>query len=211
MVVPQGGMRRSRAILPRGSKRRGSAVQTRLRGGCSGGGWPRPSGRESSRWSAIASEAMRNGWNTAADRAVKHLDMQAVMKTHLSQSTDTLAFDGQQGMSLAISSIASIGDISSAITCIEPCTDASATTGRETGASARQAISKTASRRRIARFRITCLNSYSLAALKSRALFHNMGSICPALIDIKAANRDFSPVYLSDRPMTAISSAIFSR
>jgi len=43
---------------------------------------------------------------------VKHLDMQAAMKTHLSQSTGTGAFDGQQGMSLVISSIESDGDIS---------------------------------------------------------------------------------------------------
>jgi hypothetical protein len=43
--------------------------------------------------------------------------MQAAMKTHLSQSTG--AFDGQHGMSLAISSVVAEADISSAIACIE--------------------------------------------------------------------------------------------
>ena len=92
------------------------------------------------------------------------------MKTHLSQSTGTGAFDGQQGMSLAISPIVSGADISSAIACIGSCADVAAITGRETGASARQAISETASSRRMARYRFTCLNSCSLPALKSRAL-----------------------------------------
>jgi len=41
---------------------------------------------------------------------LKHLDMQAAMYTHLSQSIGAGAFDGQHGMSLAISS---------AIACIE--------------------------------------------------------------------------------------------
>ena len=50
---------------------------------------------------------------------VKHLDMQAAMKTHLSQSTGAGAFDGQHGMSLAISSVVADGDISSAIACID--------------------------------------------------------------------------------------------
>jgi len=54
---------------------------------------------------------------------LKHLDMQAAMYTHLSQSIGAGAFDGQHGMSLAISSAMSLamaaGDISSAIACIE--------------------------------------------------------------------------------------------
>ena len=91
---------------------------------------------------------------------VKYLDMQAAMKTHLSQSTGAGAFDGQHGMSSAISSIAadadiSDSDISSAIACIEACADASAMTGRETGASARPAIIKTASSRRMAKLHFT--------------------------------------------------------
>ena len=46
---------------------------------------------------------------------VKHLDTQVTMKTHLSQSTGTGAFDGQHGISPAISSIMADVDISSAI------------------------------------------------------------------------------------------------
>src|ERR1700694_3160487 len=119
-------MRRSRAIASRGSTRRSGAVQTRLRGGCSGGGWPRPSGRESLRWSAIVSETIGYGWETVADTPAKKTDAQAAMKTHLSQSTGIGAFDGQHGISLAISSATAIadisdGDISSAITCSAPC------------------------------------------------------------------------------------------
>jgi len=50
---------------------------------------------------------------------VKHFDMQADMKMHLSQSTGTGAFDGQHGMSPAISSVVSAADISSVMTCID--------------------------------------------------------------------------------------------
>jgi hypothetical protein len=98
-----------RAIKSRGSKRRRDAVQTRVRGGCSGGGWPRPSGRASFCKLARRSEAERNGWKTLADMPVKHLDMQAAMKTHLSQSTGAGTFDGQHGISLAISSVVADG------------------------------------------------------------------------------------------------------
>jgi hypothetical protein len=42
----------------------------------------------------------------------KHTNPQAAMKTHLSQSTGTGAFDGQHGMSPAISSIVADTDIS---------------------------------------------------------------------------------------------------
>ena len=42
-----------------------------------------------------------------ADTPAKHSDPQAAMKTHLSQSTAAGAFDGQHGISLAISSIVS--------------------------------------------------------------------------------------------------------
>ncbi len=50
-----------------------------------------------------------------ADTPAKHMDPQAAMKTHLSQSTGTGAFDGQHGMSSAISSIVADADMSSAI------------------------------------------------------------------------------------------------
>jgi len=49
-----------------------------------------------------------------ADTPAKQTDPQAAMKTHLSQSTGTGAFDGQHGMSLAISSIIS-ADISAGV------------------------------------------------------------------------------------------------
>ena len=82
---------------------------------------------------------------------VKHLDMQAAMNMHSSQSTGIGAFDGQHGMSAAISSAIMDGDISSAMLCIASWEVASAMTGRATGANARPAIIKTASSRRIAR------------------------------------------------------------
>ena len=89
------------------------------------------------------------------DTPVKHFDMQADMKTHLSQSTGAGAFDGQHGISFAISPVAADGDNSSAMACIEAWKDASAMTGWETGANARPAIIKTASSRRMARLRFT--------------------------------------------------------
>jgi hypothetical protein len=72
--------------------------------------------------------------------------MQA-MNTHLSQSIGSGAFEGQQGMSPAISSEVADADISSAIVGIEASEDVFAIAGRETGASARPAITRTASKR----------------------------------------------------------------
>jgi hypothetical protein len=46
-----------------------------------------------------------------ADKAGKPTDMQAAMKTHLSHPTGIGTFDGQHGMSLAISSIAAVAAI----------------------------------------------------------------------------------------------------
>jgi hypothetical protein len=97
---------------------------------------------------------------------VKHFDMQADMKMHLSQSTGTGAFDGQHGISFAISSVVADGDIS-AIACIEAWEGAPALTGWETGANARPAIIKTASSRRMARLRFTGQSSHKLAAMGS--------------------------------------------
>ena len=102
------------------------------------------------------------------DTPVKHFDMQADMKTHLSQSIGAGAFDGQHGISFVMSSDMADGDISSAIACIEPWESAPAMTGWETGANARPAIIKTASsRRRMARLRFTGLSSHKLAAMGS--------------------------------------------
>jgi len=89
------------------------------------------------------------------------------MKTHLSQSTGAGAFDGQHGMSFAISSIVAEADISSAIAGIELCEGVAAMTGRETGASARPAIIRTASNRRMAAWRFTGLSSPKIAARES--------------------------------------------
>jgi hypothetical protein len=147
------------------------------------------------------------------DVPVKYWDMQAAMNTHLSQPTGDGdgAFDGQQGMSLAISSVVADADISSAIPCIDPPEDVFAMRGRETGASAKPAITRIASSRRMVKVRFTELNSHRLAAMESPPLLHTIGSIWPALINIKAANEGLGAVYLLDRPITAISSDIFSR
>ncbi len=95
---------------------------------------------------------------------VKHLDTQAVMYTHLSQPTGIGAFDGQHGMSVAISSVIADGDISSAIACSGASEDISAITGWETGASARPTIIKIASSRRMVILRFTNLDSHKIAA-----------------------------------------------
>jgi hypothetical protein len=99
---------------------------------------------------------------------VKHLDAQAVMNTHLSQPTGAGAFDGQHGISLAISSTITDGDISSAIACIEASPDnVPAMTDWETGANARLAIINIASRRRMAELRFTPEKSQKVVKKKS--------------------------------------------
>lgn len=104
------------------------------------------------------------------DMPVKSLDMQAVTKTHLSQSTG--AFDGQHGISFAISSVVADADISRAIVCIDAWEGTSAMTGRETGANARPAITRIASSRRMAKLRFTDLGSHKLAAMESSVVPH---------------------------------------
>jgi hypothetical protein len=89
---------------------------------------------------------------------VKHFDMQAAMKTHLSQSTGAGAFDGQQGISLAISSVIADGDISSAIAGIEASEDTPAMTGEDSGANTSPAIMTIASRRRMVIWQFTPQN-----------------------------------------------------
>jgi len=51
------------------------------------------------------SDRIGNGCEIVADMAGNPTDAQDAMKTHLSQSTGMAAFDGQHGISLAISSI----------------------------------------------------------------------------------------------------------
>ena len=116
--------------------------------------------------------------------------MQADMKTHLSQSTGAGAFDGQHGISFAISPVAADGDNSSAMACIEAWKDASAMTGWETGANARPAIIKTASSRRMARLRFTDVSvSQTGGDGKPGTLKHHNGSLLArALIGQRASH-----------------------
>lgn len=194
---------------PRGSKRRGGAVQTRLRGGCSGGGWPRPSGRASLRWSPIVSDRIGNGCEIVGDVAGNPTDPQAAMKTHLSQSTGAGAFDGQHGMSFAISSIVAEAD-ASGIASIDMSEDISAMAGRETGAKASPAIKRIASNRRMAKLRFTDLYSHTLAATQAHRLYAT-GVPTGRIDQYQAAGEYTGADYLSDRPITAISSDIFAR
>ena len=98
---------------------------------------------------------------------VKHLDMQAVMKTHLSQSTGAGAFDGQQGMSPAISPAIADMDISSAIADIDASEVAPAMTGEDSGANTSPAIMTIARRRRMVIWRFTPPKSHRTAQIDS--------------------------------------------
>ena len=101
---------------------------------------------------------------------VKHLDMQAAIYTHLSQSIGAGAFDGQHGMSLAISSAESVARLlamSFAMACIEAWEGVSAMTGRDTGANARPAITRVANRRRMAKLQFTELTSHKPEAMET--------------------------------------------
>jgi hypothetical protein len=106
---------------------------------------------------------------------VKQFDMQADMKTHLSQSTGAGAFDGQHRISFAISSVVADRDISSAMACIEAWEVSPAMTGWETGPNARPAIIKTARSRHMARLRFTGPSSHKLAAMGSSPLLDAIG------------------------------------
>ena len=95
----------------------------------------------------MLAETTRNGCTKVAVMPVKHFVMQVAINTHLLQSTG--AFDGQHGISPAISSVMADGDISSAIASTETSGARAAMTGRETGANTRPAIIKTESSRRM--------------------------------------------------------------
>jgi hypothetical protein len=151
----------ARLLGPRSSNRRWSADQTRVRGGYSGGGWPKPSGQKSFCSGAIWSEAAKDGQDTAADRPAKHLVMQAAMNTHLSQSIGIGALVGQHGMSFAISSGIADVDMSSAIADIDASGVVPAMTGRDNGANTSPAIMKIASSRRMVIWRFTSTKSHS--------------------------------------------------
>ena len=166
-------MRRIRAIKSRESKRRRDAAQTSIRGGCSGGGWPRPSGHASFCGEALWSEAVRKRSTTALDTPTKASEVQAGINTHLSQSTGAGAFDGQQGMSFAISTASDM----SGIVCIDMSGDICAMAGQEAGANARPAIKRIASSRRMAKYGFTDLVSHLLTLIKQRS--YDSSSIYP--------------------------------
>jgi hypothetical protein len=110
---------------------------------------------------------------------VTHLDMQAAINTHFSQPAGAGACDGQHGMSFAISS---------AVANIEAWEDASAMTGRKTGANASPTIIKIASNLRMAKSQFTNLNSHNLAATRNSAnIPHKPLSIETALTSINPA------------------------
>ena len=98
---------------------------------------------------------------------VKHFDMQAVVKTHLSQSTGAGALAGQQGMSPAISSATAGMGISPAIADIEASEPAPAMTGEDSGANTSPAIMTIASRRRMVIWRFTPAKSHRTAQIDS--------------------------------------------
>jgi hypothetical protein len=82
----------------------------------------------------ILPETAKGGRNGAAGKPTKNWPTQAAISTHLSQSTGAGAFDGQQGMSPAISSSAPDIDIS-AIEAIDGSDAMPAMTGLDSGAS----------------------------------------------------------------------------
>jgi hypothetical protein len=155
-----------RGFRPRSSNRRWSADQTSVRGGCSGGEYPKPSRQKSFSRRATPEATAKGGWKRAAVRPGKQL-AQAAMKTHLSQSIGAGAFDGQQGMSPIIASAVAGADLSSVIADIDASDAVAAMTGRTNGASTRPAIMKIASIRRIMILRSMPQNPTNASKLKA--------------------------------------------
>lgn len=89
------------------------------------------------------------------------------MNTHLSQPMGAGAFDGQQGMSLAISSVIAGADISSAIAGIDASEIGPAMAGRASGASTSPAITKIANSRQMVIWRVTRQKSHKTAGIES--------------------------------------------
>lgn len=117
-----------------------------------------------------------------ADMPEKNVFMQTAMRRHFSQSLGAGAFDGQQGMPLAISSVAdpsiadpSIADPSivdgaansSGIAAITPAGGASAMTGRDNGANATPAITTIAASWRMVIRRFISPKSHMRAQIES--------------------------------------------
>ena len=131
------------------ANRRFDADQTKVRGGCSGGERPSPSGQKSFCGRVTPEATAKGGWKRAAIRAGKQLAAQAAMKMHLSQPMDSGASDGQQGMSPVIASAVGGTDPSSVIADIDTSDTVPAMAGRATGARTRPAITEIASSRRM--------------------------------------------------------------
>jgi len=89
------------------------------------------------------------------------------MRRHFSQSIGAGAFDGQHGMSFAISPIVADAAISSDMASITPAASESATTGRDNGANARPAIIKIATSRRMVIWRVTPENPTDTSKLEA--------------------------------------------
>src|ERR1700704_5432277 len=149
------------AFGPRSSSRRhDSAGQAEVRGGCSGGGRPKPSAIKSFRGAAIWPDVANGRRNVAADGPAKHMFMQAAMNTHLSQSTAAGALLGQQGISLAIGPAVADNDMSSAVADAAASGVVPAITGRENGANISPAIRKIATSLRMVISRFTTPKSH---------------------------------------------------
>jgi hypothetical protein len=131
------------------ANRRLGADQTRVRGGCSGGEYPRPSGRKSFCGWATPEETANGGWKSTTVRAGKQLAAQAAMKTHLSHPIAVGLSHGQQGMSAVIASAVADADLSSVIAGIDTSDTVPAMAGRANGARTRPAIMNIASSRRM--------------------------------------------------------------
>jgi hypothetical protein len=113
---------------------------------------------------------VNTGSNVTAKMPVKHFVVQAAMKRHLSQPTGTAAFDGQHGISLAISPVVAVADIPSATAAIGPSDGTSAITGRDIGANASPAIIKIESSRRMVTFLFTLPGSHKTIGIDSLAV-----------------------------------------
>jgi len=95
------------------------------------------------------------------------LEAHAATQKHLSQLTGAGAFEGQHGMSFAMSSDMAADGVSSGIACIDTSEDIPAMTGRETGANARPVAIRITSSRRMVKLDFTVQFSQKLATTAS--------------------------------------------
>ncbi|TKT71635.1 hypothetical protein YH63_009530 [Afipia massiliensis] len=149
------------------ASRRDSADQIRNRGGWSGGGWARLWSQESSFGRELRLDKTGNRSKVNAGTAAKLAVMQTAMSRHFSQSIGAGAFDGQHGMSFAISSVRADAAISCGMAAIAPADGDSAMTGRDNGASTRPAIMEIATSWRMAIWRVTPENPTDTSKLEA--------------------------------------------